>query len=182
MKTSQAASAAAIGGGGSTPWFVARGHDGEHRVGLRGLGLAAQRLPHVLQRLVDDDEHVLARRDRQAAAHDGADGAGETGHVARTLLGRACGARAGRTSVFPRLHGVGPTFDARTSVLRMAEWIVDGNNVMGSRPDGWWRDRRGAQRRLVERLEDVRRRPRRAGDGDLRRPPARRRRRRAGRR
>jgi len=35
----------------------------------------------------------------------------------------------------------------------MAEWIVDGNNVMGSRPDGWWRDRAGAQRRLVERLE-----------------------------
>ena len=35
----------------------------------------------------------------------------------------------------------------------MAEWIVDGNNVMGSRPDGWWRDRPGAQRRLVERLE-----------------------------
>jgi predicted RNA-binding protein with PIN domain len=37
--------------------------------------------------------------------------------------------------------------------VRVAEWIVDGNNVMGSRPDGWWRDRRGAQRRLVERLE-----------------------------
>ena len=35
----------------------------------------------------------------------------------------------------------------------MAEWIIDGNNVMGSRPDGWWRDRPGAQRRLVERLE-----------------------------
>jgi predicted RNA-binding protein with PIN domain len=33
------------------------------------------------------------------------------------------------------------------------EWIVDGNNVMGARPDGWWRDRRGAQRRLVDRLE-----------------------------
>jgi predicted RNA-binding protein with PIN domain len=33
------------------------------------------------------------------------------------------------------------------------EWIVDGNNVMGARPDGWWRDRPGAQRRLVERLE-----------------------------
>ena len=28
-------------------------------------------------------------------------------------------------------------------------------NVIGSRPDGWWRDRRGAMRRLVERLEDV---------------------------
>jgi predicted RNA-binding protein with PIN domain len=33
------------------------------------------------------------------------------------------------------------------------EWIVDGNNVMGARPDGWWRDRRAAQRRLVTRLE-----------------------------
>jgi predicted RNA-binding protein with PIN domain len=33
------------------------------------------------------------------------------------------------------------------------EWIVDGNNVMGSRPDGWWRDRQAAQRRLVDQLE-----------------------------
>jgi predicted RNA-binding protein with PIN domain len=33
------------------------------------------------------------------------------------------------------------------------EWIVDGNNVMGSRPDGWWRDRPAAQRRLVDQLE-----------------------------
>src|SRR6188472_986362 len=35
----------------------------------------------------------------------------------------------------------------------MAEWIVDGNNVMGSRPDGWWRDRQGAMRRLVAQLD-----------------------------
>jgi predicted RNA-binding protein with PIN domain len=35
----------------------------------------------------------------------------------------------------------------------MAEWVVDGDNVVGSRPDGWWRDRAGAKRRLVERLE-----------------------------
>jgi len=27
--------------------------------------------------------------------------------------------------------------------------LVDGNNVMGARPDGWWRDRTGAARRLV---------------------------------
>jgi uncharacterized protein YaiI (UPF0178 family) len=27
-------------------------------------------------------------------------------------------------------------------------------NVIGSRPDGWWRDRRGAMRKLVERLDD----------------------------
>lgn len=26
-------------------------------------------------------------------------------------------------------------------------------NVVGSRPDGWWRDRRGAMARLVEQLE-----------------------------
>jgi nicotinic acid mononucleotide adenylyltransferase/predicted RNA-binding protein with PIN domain len=31
--------------------------------------------------------------------------------------------------------------------------IVDGNNVIGSRPDGWWRDREGASRRLVEELQ-----------------------------
>ncbi len=34
----------------------------------------------------------------------------------------------------------------------MTHWIVDGMNVIGSRPDGWWRDRRGAMRRLVEEL------------------------------
>jgi predicted RNA-binding protein with PIN domain len=38
-------------------------------------------------------------------------------------------------------------------VSRVDEWIVDGNNVMGARPDGWWRDRQGAQCRLVDRLE-----------------------------
>lgn len=31
--------------------------------------------------------------------------------------------------------------------------LVDGMNVIGSRPDGWWRDRDGAARRLVERLQ-----------------------------
>jgi predicted RNA-binding protein with PIN domain len=31
-------------------------------------------------------------------------------------------------------------------------FLVDGMNVIGSRPDGWWRDRDGAERRLVERL------------------------------
>ena len=31
--------------------------------------------------------------------------------------------------------------------------VVDGMNVIGSRPDGWWRDREAASRRLVDRLE-----------------------------
>lgn len=30
--------------------------------------------------------------------------------------------------------------------------FVDGNNVMGSRPDGWWRDRAKAARRLVAEI------------------------------
>ena len=30
--------------------------------------------------------------------------------------------------------------------------FVDGDNVMGSRPDGWWRDRAGAARRLVAEI------------------------------
>jgi rRNA-processing protein FCF1 len=38
--------------------------------------------------------------------------------------------------------------------------IVDAANVMGSTPDGWWRDRRGAAERLRDRLA-------RATDADL---------------
>ncbi|MFN8203118.1 MAG: NYN domain-containing protein [Solirubrobacteraceae bacterium] len=34
----------------------------------------------------------------------------------------------------------------------MTTWLVDGMNVIGSRPDGWWRDRRGAQARLAREL------------------------------
>jgi predicted RNA-binding protein with PIN domain len=32
-------------------------------------------------------------------------------------------------------------------------WIVDGMNVIGTRPDGWWKDRHGAMVRLVDLLE-----------------------------
>ncbi len=32
-------------------------------------------------------------------------------------------------------------------------WLVDGLNVIGSRPDGWWRDRTGAMARLATRLD-----------------------------
>ena len=36
--------------------------------------------------------------------------------------------------------------------------MVDGMNVLASRPDGWWRDRGSARRRLVGELEDLHRR------------------------
>jgi predicted RNA-binding protein with PIN domain len=32
-------------------------------------------------------------------------------------------------------------------------WLVDGMNVIGTRPDGWWRDRDRAMLRLVKLLE-----------------------------
>jgi hypothetical protein len=31
-------------------------------------------------------------------------------------------------------------------------WVIDGNNVYGSRPDGWWRDQRAAAHRLTEEV------------------------------
>ncbi|UED87067.1 NTP pyrophosphohydrolase [Streptomyces profundus] len=40
-----------------------------------------------------------------------------------------------------------PSHSGRTPLL-----LVDGANVVGSVPDGWWRDRRGAAERLRDRL------------------------------
>ena len=49
-----------------------------------------------------------------------------------------------------------PGFAEQWPVLRAAlqpmEVIVDVANVMGSRPDGWWRDRAGAARRLRDQV------------------------------
>jgi predicted RNA-binding protein with PIN domain len=50
---------------------------------------------------------------------------------------------------------LGPDLSAHSSgTVRQNETvlIVDGANVVGSRPDGWWRDRAGAARGLHERL------------------------------
>ena len=33
-------------------------------------------------------------------------------------------------------------------------WFIDASNVIGSRPDGWWRDREGAARRLIEEIRE----------------------------
>jgi hypothetical protein len=33
-------------------------------------------------------------------------------------------------------------------------WIVDANNVVGSRPDGWWNDPPGAAARLVQHVAE----------------------------
>jgi hypothetical protein len=31
-------------------------------------------------------------------------------------------------------------------------WFIDAMNVIGSRPDGWWRDREGAMRRFIDEV------------------------------
>jgi 8-oxo-dGTP diphosphatase len=52
-----------------------------------------------------------------------------------------------------RLHpGFAETWSELQEVLMPLTIIVDTANVMGSRPDGWWRDRVGAARRLIEEL------------------------------
>ncbi len=33
-------------------------------------------------------------------------------------------------------------------------WIIDGNNVFGSRPDGWWNDRDAAAQRLAQSVAE----------------------------
>jgi 8-oxo-dGTP diphosphatase len=52
-----------------------------------------------------------------------------------------------------------PGFAGQWPALRAALWpltlIVDAANVMGSRPDGWWRDRAGAVRRLCDQIEEL---------------------------
>jgi predicted RNA-binding protein with PIN domain len=35
----------------------------------------------------------------------------------------------------------------------VVRWLIDGMNVIGTRPDAWWRDRHGAMVRLVDMLE-----------------------------
>ncbi len=37
--------------------------------------------------------------------------------------------------------------------LLPVRWLIDGMNVIGTRPDAWWRDRHAAMVRLVDMLE-----------------------------
>jgi hypothetical protein len=47
----------------------------------------------------------------------------------------------------------------------MTVLLVDAANVVGSRPDGWWRDRAGATERLLRRLDGLIDRPLTGPDG-----------------
>jgi 8-oxo-dGTP pyrophosphatase MutT (NUDIX family) len=55
-----------------------------------------------------------------------------------------------------RLHpGFAGQWPALRTALSPPTVIVDAANVMGSRPDGWWRDRAGAARRLCDQIADL---------------------------
>jgi len=64
----------------------------------------------------------------------------------------------GADAVGPPVLGTGA--DALDVVL-----VVDAANVVGARPDGWWRDRAGAARRLLDQLERLPGRTLRGADG-----------------
>ena len=38
--------------------------------------------------------------------------------------------------------------------MSTTRWLIDGMNVIGSRPNGWWRDRRGAIHEFTERVAE----------------------------
>ncbi len=50
---------------------------------------------------------------------------------------------------------VGTRDDPRPAARAAGLLLVDAANVIGSRPDGWWRDRAGAARVLVDRLRQA---------------------------
>jgi predicted RNA-binding protein with PIN domain len=43
--------------------------------------------------------------------------------------------------------------DHQDRVRAGARWLIDGMNLIGSRPDGWWNDPDRAVRRLVQELD-----------------------------
>lgn len=53
------------------------------------------------------------------------------------------------------------TSDSRPGPIRPHDlapahtWVVDAANVIGSRPDGWWRDRAGAAARLRRQISEL---------------------------
>ena len=56
---------------------------------------------------------------------------------------------------------------APTDRMEAMRWLVDGMNVIGTRPDRWWKDRDAAMLRLVDQLERWA-----AADGEAPKPKA----------
>ncbi len=78
-------------------------------------------------------------------------------------------ARRCRTSIGPHRRsdeaaGEHPPYDPRShaaslhlptlATVERVRWVIDGNNVYGSRPDGWWNDRDAASGRFAQRVAE----------------------------
>ena len=62
-------------------------------------------------------------------------------------------AGAGRAARQARCRGRADGVNVEPVRLAHVRWLVDGMNVIGTRPDAWWRDRHAAMVRLVDMLE-----------------------------
>ena len=47
-----------------------------------------------------------------------------------------------------------PAWANRGRYVGGVNWLIDGNNVYGSKPDGWWNDRDGAAKRFTQRVAE----------------------------
>ena len=90
-----------------------------------------------------DDDHGGWSYNTVVAAEVGDAGARPTS--AETVEVRWC-----RVGSLPGLHpGFAATWPVVRDALTPITFVVDAANVVGSRPDGWWKDRAGAARRLI---------------------------------
>lgn len=85
----------------------------------------------------------------------------DTGQACRAAVSQDAAADSAVDDGRPSTPGSRASSQTRRQVLRdaphslcvMPRIVVDGANVVGSQPDGWWRDRAGAADRLATRLE-----------------------------
>ena len=61
----------------------------------------------------------------------------------------------GEVTARPLHPGFAGTWPLLRRGLHPLRIVVDAANVVGSRPDGWWRDRAGAARRLLDSIESL---------------------------
>jgi 8-oxo-dGTP pyrophosphatase MutT (NUDIX family) len=78
---------------------------------------------------------------------------------------------AAEVTSLPLHPGFGEHWPVLRAALAPVTVVVDAANVMGSRPDGWWRDRAGAALRLHGQLDELSRRGLPSLPGDLGQPP-----------
>jgi 8-oxo-dGTP pyrophosphatase MutT (NUDIX family) len=144
------------GGTWGLPGGAADSHEGPVTAALREAAEECGVAPEaVVVRGIYTDDHggwayrtVLASAREPFPAFAASD---ETDEVAWVVAGQATG-----RPLHPGLAARWPELRAALTPLVV---IVDAANVVGSRPDGWWRDRAGAARRLVTGLGSL------AGEG-----------------